>query len=229
MMHSVLLKRIASIFGAEVLSPDKILAHRQGREYQFDHVDFAIGAGESVLDIGSGNHPFSLATHLADLKPDDNFDRGGTELVRDERPFFTINIEAMPFQDKEFDFVYCSHVLEHVDDPIAACREIMRIGKRGYIETPTRASDMLYNFSRLHRWHVAKAENTLIFVEYSERERQGTGMRHFIEQQRNAEDNPVKQLTANNRDLFCNMFLWNKMFSVHLFDVQGHHRQLLPA
>jgi len=38
---------------------------------------------------------------------------------------------AMPFPDKSFDFVYCAHVLEHVDDPIRACREIMRVGKRG--------------------------------------------------------------------------------------------------
>ncbi len=198
-----------------------------GREYQFDYVDFCISKGEAVLDIGSGNHPFPLATHLADLKTDDNFDRGGAELHKDERPFYKINIESMPFQSKEFAFVYCSHVLEHVNDPIAACREIMRIGKRGYIETPTRASDMLYNFSRLHRWHVAKAENALIFVEYSDRERQGTGIRYFIDQQKNTEDNPVKQLIYNNRDLFCNMFLWDNKFNVHLFDRSGNHRQLV--
>jgi len=226
-MRSTFIDRIASIFGYEVRPLVKMELNQTGREYQFDHIDFAIQQGEAVLDIGSGNHPFSLATHLADLKANDNFDRGGAVLIKDHRPFYAINIEAMPFQDKEFDFVYCSHVLEHVVDPIAACREIIRIGKRGYIETPTRASDMLYNFLHLHRWHVANVQNTLIFIEYSERERQGTGTRYFIEQQRNSFDNPVKQLISNNRDLFCNMFKWEKSFNVHLFDIHGNHRQMV--
>lgn len=198
----------------------------KSREYQFEYVDFNIMCGELVLDIGSGHHPFPLATHLADLKTEDNSDRGGGLLVKDDRPFYPIDIEAMPFKNKEFDFVYCSHVLEHVIDPIAACSEIMRIGKRGYVETPTRASDMLYNYSYLHRWHVATAENTLIFVEYSDRERKGTGVDYFEKQQRNGYDNPVKKLIFNNRDLFYNMLMWDDSFNVHVFDKKGNHRQL---
>ena len=52
-------------------------------------------------------------------------------LVKDGRPFRVVNIENTPYDDKEFDFVYCSHVLEHVSEPARACEELMRIGKRG--------------------------------------------------------------------------------------------------
>jgi len=221
------IEKITARLGFDVKRLKKIQTTIKGRTYQFEYIDFKIDPNDSVLDIGSGHHPFPLATHLADLKPDDNFDRGGGVLVKDDRPFFSIDIEKMPFQVKEFDFVYCSHVLEHVDDPIAACKEIMRIGKRGYIETPTRASDMLYNYSYLHKWHVAITENALIFVEYSDRERQGTGISYFEQQQRNDYENPVKELIFNNRELFCNMFIWNESFDVHLFDKKGDYRQLV--
>jgi hypothetical protein len=49
--------------------------------------------------------------------------------------------------------VHCSQVLECVKDSLAACREIMRVGKRGYIETPTLGKDTLFAWARgLRMW-----------------------------------------------------------------------------
>lgn len=190
-------------------------------EYQREYVDFNIASGEKVLDIGSGNNPFPFATHLVDLYHEDNRHRGGVELVRDGRPMFEADIESLPFRDKEFDFVYCSHVLEHVNDPKKACGEIMRVGKRGYIETPTRTSDIFYNFCYLHKWYVNLAGSSLIFIEYSDRERQGTGSSFFYDQQTNPYSNTVKKVVYGNRQLFCNMFLWNESFPVYVFNKEG--------
>ena len=39
----------------------------------------------------------------------------------------TVDLTAMPFEDASFDFVWCSHVLEHVPDDRKAMREIARI------------------------------------------------------------------------------------------------------
>jgi ubiquinone/menaquinone biosynthesis C-methylase UbiE len=76
----------------------------------------------------------------------------------------------MPFAEKEFDFTYCSHVLEHVADPAAACREIMRISKRGYIECPR--SWVEYAFHAVdHRWLVDHERHVLIFREKLEEEK----------------------------------------------------------
>ncbi len=46
-------------------------------------------------------------------------------------PNFTLvnNIYKLPFEDKQFDKVLCSHTIEHVDDPHGFLKELMRIGK----------------------------------------------------------------------------------------------------
>ncbi len=67
-----------------------------------------------------------------------------------------------------FDFVVCSHTLEDIRDPIRACKEIMRIGKAGYIETPSRLSESVRGTDGTvgathHRWLVTTAGNRLEF------------------------------------------------------------------
>src|SRR4030043_2172370 len=102
---------------------NKGIVYNNRFNYQREFVKFDINPGDKALDLGSGNHPFPLATHLVDLFVENDFHRGGVKLVQDSRPLFVANIESLPFRDKEFDFVYCSHVLEHVADPRKACKE----------------------------------------------------------------------------------------------------------
>ena len=42
-----------------------------------------------------------------------------------------MDIHNMPFEDENFNFVMCNHVLEHVDDDIRALDEIKRVLKKG--------------------------------------------------------------------------------------------------
>jgi ubiquinone/menaquinone biosynthesis C-methylase UbiE len=141
--------------------------------------DFGIKPGDRVLDIGSGHHPFPLATHLADIAPDDNnYGRAGTPMKYVEgKPFFACGVEQMPFKDKEFDFVYCSHVLEHVHDPDQACRELARVAKRGYVETPSIGKDIWLNTAKVsnHLWSVEALNDQLVFTEYSTTVLEGIG------------------------------------------------------
>ena len=86
--------------------------------YQARLFDFGIRPSDKVLDVGSGNVPFPSATHLADLAPSDNhYGRAGVPFKYVQgKPVHICDIEKMDcFADKEFDFVYCSHVLEHVE------------------------------------------------------------------------------------------------------------------
>lgn len=191
--------------------------------YQRQCIDFKIKPGDKVLDIGSGHDPFPLATHLADLYEGKTSHRS-EKLIRDERPFTKCSIENTPFKDKEFDFVYCSHLLEHVADPARACTELMRIAKRGYIETPTKTSDIMFNFTDLpdhHKWHVQILGNTLIFMEWKEKERRDTGTNYFFKQFHSKTKNPFQDLVHNNRDMFINMFLWQNKFSYLVLNKNG--------
>ncbi len=46
------------------------------------------------------------------------------------------NIYQLPFHDKEFETVLCSHTLEHVDDPQKFFSELKRVGKEVTIVVP---------------------------------------------------------------------------------------------
>jgi len=87
-----------------------------------------------VLDVGSGGGPNPRADVLVE-KTSDPRHRLGAPLVHD-RPLIYADGFALPFRDKAFDFVILSHVLEHISDPGPFLREIARVGKAGYIETP---------------------------------------------------------------------------------------------
>ncbi|BCA54780.1 hypothetical protein W02_19200 [Nitrospira sp. KM1] len=192
--------------------------------YQSRLFDFAIKPGDRILDIGSGNDPFPFATHLADVAPDDDrYGRAGAPFKRPEGiPVTICTLEDMScFPDKQFDFVYCSHVLEHVADPERACRELMRIGKRGYVETPTRGKDLWLNTAEIshHRWAVELLHGRLTFTEYLPREIQGLRCDLLMKMHVAPESKREKALTSLlylKADLVNTMLLWEGSFDVEV-------------
>lgn len=191
--------------------------------YQKQYINFDIKEQDKVLDIGSGGHPFPLATHLADFYEFETTHRSD-ELKRDHRPFTACNVESTPFTDKEFDFVYCSHVLEHVENPAKACEELMRISKRGYIETPTKTSDIMFNFARIpnhHKWHTQLLADTLVFIEWVDKEKRDIETNYFYEQFHSQWANPFQDLVYKHRDLFYCMMLWESNFNYLVINKKG--------
>jgi len=68
---------------------------------------------------------------------------------------------ALPFRTKAFGYVVCQHVIEHIPDVAAALKEISRVGKRGYIETPSPLWEQLMGRD-YHLWFVASDAGKLI-------------------------------------------------------------------
>ena len=117
-----------------------------------------------MLDVGSGDKPHWRADVLLDRYPDDEFgvQRSGSAAARTPRPLFDADAGAMPFADKAFDYVICSHVLEHVLDPAAAMSEMMRVSRAGYIELPVASSARILDFPS-HLWWCSERDGALVF------------------------------------------------------------------
>ena len=88
-----------------------------------------------ILDIGCGYRANKNATVLADALDLSKLYKG--------KKFIQVKDKILPFNDKEFDFVIASHVIEHVEDFEFFIKEIERISSRGYIELPSRLGDNL--------------------------------------------------------------------------------------
>lgn len=189
--------------------------------YQKQFNEFNIPPGSTVLDIGGGNDPFPLATVLADRFLEPTRHRY-EEILLDSRPFLICDVQDLPFYDKSIDFVYCSHVLEHVCNPIAACAEIVRVGKRGYIETPALMKDTLFSWAKgMHKWHVVAIGDRLVFFEYSERQLSGVNSDAWHKVIFADHYDPLQDLYNNNHDLFNVMFNWSNGFECMVFYQSG--------
>lgn len=196
-------------------------------QYQSKYFDFAIKPGDKVLDMGSGHIPFPLATHLADISTTDNMaGRAGVpfKFVGD-KPVYECNVENTPFADKEFDFVYCSHVLEHAHDPEAACRELMRIAKRGYIECPTRGKDTFFATAKAsnHLWAVECINGELIFTEYSKSDTLGVDCSILLDMNCNPQtqrEKAVAMLDVIRAASLNTMLLWEGTFAFSVRKLQ---------
>ena len=197
-------------------NPDKSrYAQYQKRFFHFD-----IKPGDKVLDMGSGHIPFPSATHLADISVTDHHaGRAGIPFkYQGDKPVFECDVERTPFADKEFDFVYCSHVLEHAKNPEAACRELIRIGKRGYIECPTRGKDVFFNTASFsnHLWAVECVNGVLSFVEYADKDALDTGCTVLLDMNcrpRNRREKCIAALDVLRADRFNVMLLWENSFA----------------
>jgi SAM-dependent methyltransferase len=192
--------------------------------YQRRYFDFALRPGDRVLDLGSGSDPLPEATVLVDRFIEPTHHRH-TRLERAGKPLVLADIHQLPFADQTFDFVYCAHVLEHVDDPLRACGELMRIGRRGFVETPTLAKDLLFaRANGMHRWHVQAIGATLVFFEYTPRLAEGIRDPAWRRLIFSADYHPLQQAFYANQDVFNTMLAWQDGFDVVVFDRHGKMR-----
>lgn len=128
---------------------------------------YAVSKKDFVIDIGSGDKPFWRANVFLDNLSLDNLQRstyGNT--ISTIGNFVNGDITKTKFKDKAFDFSYCSHVLEHVERPDLAIKEITRISKAGYIEVPNGIIDFINPFFS-HLWFVFLHKNKLVFFRKS--------------------------------------------------------------
>lgn len=147
----------------------------------FDELPNYISPTDLVLDVGGGLAPLSRADYVIDFLPWHN--------DQQVKPYFLdiwpkthfsketwvqrdlCSREPWPFRDKQFDFVSCRHTLEDLRDPIWVCHEMIRVGKSGYIETPSRIIESMRGVERSrycgyshHHWLCELTEKGIQFM-----------------------------------------------------------------
>jgi SAM-dependent methyltransferase len=130
-----------------------------------------IAPKDLVLEVGPGGTAFRRADVYLEIPPDSDeeiasLQRGHAPPLITDRPIIYYDGRRFPFVDQAFDYVICSHVLEHVEDIEAFLEELFRVARRGYIEYPTIYYDYLYNMP-VHINLLKRKSGTLLYLRKS--------------------------------------------------------------
>jgi SAM-dependent methyltransferase len=166
-----------------------------------------------AVDVGCGPNPVEGCDAYTDAYPDSPVSRSGGVVSADLPNFHTAPIEQLPFRDGDFDFSYCRHVLEHVEQPAVAIAELERISRAGYIETPSYWNEIAFG-KRYHRWMVLLLDGVLHFIPKTPATDRPFGdflIRAF------EQTDEGRRLRASRDELFVNVLYWrgNIPFSIH--------------
>ncbi len=107
--------------------------------------------GSSVCDAGCGTG--YLLRHLRGQLSAASVRLVGTDILTQERPdnygieLFDAMVETLPFKDREFDTVICTHVVEHILDYRKALSELRRITNRRLIIVVPMERESLFGFN----------------------------------------------------------------------------------
>ena len=92
---------------------------------------------KGIINIGCGTRRLTEASKSI---ANDLMVVVNTDVVSENVPNFIqndIGKEPLPFDDKEFDVSFCSHVLEHIDDWETALNEIVRVSDKVVLVLPS--------------------------------------------------------------------------------------------
>lgn len=134
-----------------------------------------------ILDVGGAMKPFVFSTHVIDLIGyegrgaygyiPDEAGRGAERYTVDSWLVHDICELPWPYEDNEFDFVWCTQTIEDARDPIGIIREMCRVGKVGYITTIHRNFESLFDVNAPdfagyihHRWLIQQDGDRMRFI-----------------------------------------------------------------
>lgn len=106
--------------------------------------------GKGVVDVGCGTG--ALLRRVRDARPE-IVALTGVDFVVDPAQtdegidYVAAKVEALPWPDKMFDTVICTHVIEHIVDYRAAIAELRRVTRRRLIIVVPREREYRYTFN----------------------------------------------------------------------------------
>lgn len=142
-----------------------ILANRRLTDAALSAVDFR---GKNVLDIGCGDGTYTVALYdlgrPAAIHGIDPAEEAVAVACRkiNGRPitFSTGSAYALPYDANQFDIAHLRGVLHHMDRPVDALRESLRVARTLVVIEPNGNSPLLKLIERTSRYHIEHQEKS---------------------------------------------------------------------
>lgn len=165
-----------------------------------------IKPGSRILDISGTHTPHPQANVVADVLGD--IVSGQWELWNHQH-LVHASCDKLPFEDKEFDYVICAQVMEHVDNPEALMREMQRVAKKGYIELPSMITEFMIP-DLTHHWLSLELDHKIYIVSKKQLgiENPPRNYGAFFAQWLNKESLSFKTFVRANPDVFSVRYEW---------------------
>lgn len=130
-----------------------------------------IKQGDKVLEVGPGADPYPRSDVYLERKFDSKtafIQNGFSKSNVNTKKTVYYNGGKFPFHNNEFDYVICSHVLEHVpwSELPQFISELQRVAKSGYLEFPNIFYELI-NYQRVHLWLMNYRDGTIYFLDKS--------------------------------------------------------------
>lgn len=176
----------------------------------------SIKATDKVLEVGPGGAAHPRSNILLEKTFNDNDalkQRGNTNSLKTDKEVVYYSGGKFPFDDDAFDYVICSHVLEHIpeDEFISFVNELQRISKKGYIEYPTIYYEYLYNF-KVHMTFLNYKNNSIYYMS-----KEKSSLNSFFPIQvffYRTLENGYDEVIRDNKEYFFQGFEWFETISV---------------
>lgn len=124
--------------------------------------------GRRVLDVGCGDGAYTFALHdlgqpawLQGVDPAAEAVAVAQERVAGRRIGFAVgSAYDLPFADSSFDLVHLRGVLHHLDQPVDALREALRVAATVVVIEPNGYNPVLKLLERVSRYHIEHGEKS---------------------------------------------------------------------
>jgi predicted SAM-dependent methyltransferase len=180
----------------------------------------SIKSSDRVLEVGPGGTPFHRSNVLLEKIFDDEEarkQRGHVSALTTDKEIVYYEGNRFPFEDNEFDYVICSHVLEHIpsNEIVSFVYELVRVAKKGYLEFPTIYYEYLYNFNV----HVTLLNYKKGILYYMDKET--SELSRFYEVQKffyKTLEHGYDEIIQNNKQYFFQGFEWSEKLELKSVD-----------
>jgi ubiquinone/menaquinone biosynthesis C-methylase UbiE len=178
-----------------------------------------IDKNDRVLEIGPGNGPHPRADAFLDITYSSNdeklgqFGFGTKKIdVSYKKPIYYYDGKKFPFKDKEFDYIICSHVIEHVESIPDFVKELERVAHKGYLEFPSPYYEYLYNFVEHKSFlYYSKNKNKIYWMEKGDKLKEFEKCNIFLKQ---TIEKGYVEIFMSNKECFFHGFEWESHIDI---------------